>query len=135
MMLVGLDLVRALVVLALPFVSEIWQVYALVVVLQSASAAFTPTFQAVLPDILADERDYTRALSASQLASTMESLLSPVLVAAALSVVSFHWLRSDTAAARCPGVQPRGRRRRVGRHGQHRQLRPGRTRPRSGRRL
>lgn len=96
-MLVSLDAVRALVVLALPFVDQVWQIYVLIVVLQSASAAFTPTFQAVLPDILPDERDYTKALSASQLASTMENLLSPVLAAAMLSVLSFHWLFTGTS--------------------------------------
>lgn len=48
-MLVSLDLVRAAVALVLPFVSEIWQVYVLIFVLQSASAAFTPTFQATTP--------------------------------------------------------------------------------------
>ncbi|MFI6024777.1 MFS transporter [Amycolatopsis magusensis] len=96
--LVGLDLVRAAVVPALPFVTEIWQVYVLIFVLQSASAAFTPTFQAVLPDILPEEKQYTRALSASSLASSMETLLSPVLAAALLSVVSFHWLFSGTTA-------------------------------------
>ncbi|EID52324.1 MFS transporter [Saccharomonospora xinjiangensis] len=97
-LLVTLDSVRAASVLALPFVTEIWQVYVLIVVLQSASAAFTPTFQAVLPDILPDERDYTRALSASQLASSMETLLSPMLAAALLSVLSFHWLFTGTTA-------------------------------------
>jgi MFS family permease len=95
--LVCLDVVRALVVPALPFVTQVWQIYVLIVVLQSASAAFTPTFQAVLPDILPDERDYTRALSASQLASTMESLVSPMLAAAVLTVVSFHWLFTGTS--------------------------------------
>ncbi|MEU4807141.1 MFS transporter [Actinosynnema sp. NPDC023587] len=97
LLLAGLDLVRALVVSALPLVTEVWHVYALIVVLQSASAAFTPTFQAVLPDVLPDERDYTRALSASQLASSAETLLSPVLAAAVLSLVSFHWLFTGTA--------------------------------------
>ena len=66
--LVSLDLVRAAVALCLPFVSEIWQVYVLIFVLQSASAAFTPTFQATIPDVLPDEKDYTRALSLSRLA-------------------------------------------------------------------
>ncbi|MFC3454832.1 MFS transporter [Amycolatopsis speibonae] len=96
--LVTLDVIRALVVLVLPFVDQIWQIYVLIVVLQTASASFTPTFQAVLPDILPDERDYTKALSLSQLASTMESLLSPLLAAAALSLVSFHWLFTGTSA-------------------------------------
>lgn len=51
-MLVVLDLVRAVVALALPFVTQIWQVYVLIFVIQAASAAFTPTFQATIPDIL-----------------------------------------------------------------------------------
>ena len=54
-LLVGLDAVRAAVALALPFVTEIWQVYALVFILQAASAAFTPAFQATIPDVLTDE--------------------------------------------------------------------------------
>ncbi|MBU5234338.1 MFS transporter, partial [Vibrio cholerae] len=72
-MLVSLDLVRALVALALPVVTEVWQIYVLIFVLQSASAAFTPTFQATIPDILVDEDDYTRALSLSRLAYDLES--------------------------------------------------------------
>ena len=42
--LVAMDLVRAVIALSLPFVTEIWQVYVLIFALQSASAAFTPTF-------------------------------------------------------------------------------------------
>ncbi|MGI5220992.1 MFS transporter [Nocardia sp. CA-290969] len=97
LLLVSLNMVRAAVVLALPFVDEVWQIYVLIGVLQTASAAFTPTYQAVIPDILPDERDYTRALSAAQLAATMETLLSPMLAAAALAVISFHWLFVGTA--------------------------------------
>lgn len=65
--LIALDLVRAGVALALPFVTEIWQVYLLIALLQSASAGFTPLFQSVIPEILPEERDYTRALSLSRL--------------------------------------------------------------------
>ncbi|GJE02834.1 hypothetical protein GMJLKIPL_4783 [Methylobacterium isbiliense] len=63
--LVATDLVRAGVALALPFVDQVWQVYVLIAVLQSASAAFTPTFQATIPDILPDERDYVPGQLAS----------------------------------------------------------------------
>ncbi|EEE38046.1 hypothetical protein RKLH11_1887 [Rhodobacteraceae bacterium KLH11] len=91
-MLVTLDLVRALVVIGLPFVSEIWQVYVLIFVLQSASAGFTPAFQATIPDVLTDEQDYTKALSLSRLAYDLESLLSPMLAAALLLFVSFDSL-------------------------------------------
>lgn len=95
-MLVTLDLVRAAVALLLPFVTEIWQVYVLIFVLQSASAAFTPTFQATIPDILPDEREYTRALSLSRLAYDLESVISPMLAALLLTVVSFHSLFAGT---------------------------------------
>lgn len=95
-MLIALDLVRALIALALPFVTTTWQIYILVFVLQSASAAFTPTFQATIPDVLPDERSYTRALSLSRLAYDMENLVSPMLAAALLSVMSFHNLFAGT---------------------------------------
>ncbi|WP_262267433.1 MFS transporter [Microvirga yunnanensis] len=94
--LVSMDLVRAAVALLLPFITEVWQIYVLIFLLQSASAAFTPTFQATIPDVLPDEKDYTRALSLSRLAYDMESLLSPALAAALLTVISFHWLFGGT---------------------------------------
>lgn len=96
-LLVAMDLIRAAVALVLPFVTQVWQVYLLIFLLQSASAAFTPTFQATIPDVLREERDYTRALSLSRLAYDMESLTSPLLAALLLTVMSFHWLFSGTA--------------------------------------
>ena len=94
--LVTLDLVRAGVALVLPFITQIWQIYILIFLLQTASAAFTPTFQATIPDVLPDERDYTRALSLSRLAYDMESLISPALAALLLTVVSYHSLFGGT---------------------------------------
>ena len=94
--LVVMDALRASVAVALPFVDQVWQIYVLIFLLQSASAAFTPTFQATIPDILPDERDYTRALSLSRLAYDLENLLSPTLAAALLTVISFHSLFGGT---------------------------------------
>ncbi|MEX0329770.1 MAG: MFS transporter [Ruegeria sp.] len=91
-MLVVLDLVRATVAIGLPFVTEVWQVYVLIFVLQSASAGFTPAFQATIPDVLTDEKDYTNALSLSRLAVEMESLLSPMLAALLLTFITFDTL-------------------------------------------
>jgi MFS family permease len=95
-MLVALDLVRAAVALFLPFVTEVWQIYVLIFVLQSASAAFTPTFQATIPDVLPEEKEYTRALSLSRLGYDLESVVSPMLAAALLTVISFHSLFAGT---------------------------------------
>lgn len=94
--LVALDLVRAAVALILPFVTQIWEIYVLIFVLQSASAAFTPTFQATIPDVLPGENAYTKALSLSRLAYDLESLVSPMLAALLLTVVSYHSLFGGT---------------------------------------
>ncbi|ANP52680.1 MFS family permease [Streptomyces griseochromogenes] len=97
-LMVGADLTRGAVALMLPFVSQVWQVYVLIFLLQAASAAFTPTFQAVVPDALPAERDYTQALSLSRLAYDLESLFSPALAAALLSVITYNWLFLGTVA-------------------------------------
>ncbi|SDQ71305.1 MFS transporter [Pseudovibrio sp. Tun.PSC04-5.I4] len=94
--LVGLDLVRAGIALLLPFVTEIWQIYVLIFLLQAASAAFTPSFQAVIPDVLPKEKDYTNALSLSRLAYDLENLLSPTIAAGLLLFVNFHGLFGGT---------------------------------------
>lgn len=115
--LVVSDLIRASVALSLPFVTEAWQIYVLIFLLQSASATFTPTFQAMIPSVLPDERDYTRALSLSRLAYDLESLVSPMLAAALLTVISYHSLFVGTVvgflgsaalvlSARLPAVPP-----------------------------
>jgi H+ antiporter protein len=91
-MLVSLDLIRAAVALCLPFVTEVWQAYILMFVLQSASASFTPTFQATIPDIQPEEDRYTRALSLSRLAYDLENIISPMLAAILLTFVSYHML-------------------------------------------
>jgi MFS family permease len=96
-LLIGLDLIRAGVAAMLPFVAEAWQVYALMTVLYVASAAFTPAFQAMIPDILTDEREYTKALSLSRLASDLESVASPVIAAVLLAFVAYNDLFAGTA--------------------------------------
>ncbi len=97
-LLVALDLVRAAVALALPFVTEVSQVYVLIFLLQSASAAFTPTFQATIPDVLPDEARYTRALSLSRLAYDLENIISPTLAALLLAMMSYNTLFLGTVA-------------------------------------
>jgi len=95
--LVAMDGVRAVIVLLLPFVEQVWQIYLLIFLLQSASASFTPMFQATIPSVLPLERDYTKALSLSRLAYDLENLVSPALAAVLLVVMSFHWLFAGTA--------------------------------------
>ncbi len=96
--LVTADVVRAGVALLLPAVSQVWQIYVLIFLLQAASATFTPAFQSVIPSVLPDERDYTRALSLSRLAYDLEALFSPMLAALLLTVIGYHWLFLGTVA-------------------------------------
>ena len=96
--LIGADIIRAAVALCLPFVNDLWQVYGLIFVLQAASATFTPAYQAALPDVLPEERDYTRALSLSRMAYDLENLTSPALAGLLLTVMSYHWLFMGTVA-------------------------------------
>ncbi len=95
--LIVADLARLGCAAAMPFVTEVWQVYGLVFVLQAASATFTPAFQATLPDLLPEERDYTRALSLSRLAYDLENLTSPLLAGMMLLVMPFSGLFAGTA--------------------------------------
>ncbi len=98
-LLIGLDIARAVSIAFLPFVTEIWQIYVLIFLLNAFSAGFTPTFQATIPDILPDEAQYTRALSLSRLAYDLENLLSPTIAAAALVIVTFDALFAANALA------------------------------------
>ncbi|HEY9311350.1 MFS transporter [Williamsia sp.] len=96
-LLVCADGVRAAIAILLPFVDQAWQLYVLIFVLQAASATFTPTFQSIIPSVLPDERDYTRALSLSRLAYDLESLASPVIAALLLTVITYNSLFVGTA--------------------------------------
>lgn len=87
--LIGADMVRAAMALSLPFITDAWQIYVAVFLLQSASATFTPAFQSLIPTVLPDERDYTRALSLSRLAYDLETLASPAIAALLLTVLDY----------------------------------------------
>jgi predicted MFS family arabinose efflux permease len=85
--LIAMDLVRAAAILALPFVDAVWQVLALIFLHQGASAVFTATYQATVPDLLPADADYTKALSRSRLGYELEGVVSPAL--AALFITTF----------------------------------------------
>lgn len=88
-LLISLDIIRAGVVLAMPFVTQVWQIYLLIFVLNLFSAGFKPVFAASIPDILSDEGEYTKALSYSRLAYDLEMLLSPLFAGIALLYFSY----------------------------------------------
>jgi MFS family permease len=97
-LLVLTDLARVAVALALPFVGDVVTAYILIIVLQSASALFTPTFQATIPAVVTDERQYTGALALSRLAYDIEALVSPTIASVVVVVASSSALFFGTGA-------------------------------------
>jgi MFS family permease len=98
-LLIGLDLLRAGSLLVLPFVTETWQVLALVFVFSLASAVFTLVYQTVVPYLLANQKDYTQSLARSRVAAELESSISPLLAAGLLLVFSATGVFVTAAAA------------------------------------
>ena len=90
--LIAMDIVRAVIVLVMPFMTEVWQIYLLIFLLNLFSAGFKPVFSATIPDILPAERQYTRALSMSRLAYDLENLLSPTIAGLALLFITYTGL-------------------------------------------
>jgi MFS family permease len=91
-LLITLDLVRAAIVLVMPFVTAVWQIYVLIFLLNLFSAGFKPVFSATIPEILDDEAQYTKALAYSRLSYDLENLLSPTLAGIALLFFSYTGL-------------------------------------------
>lgn len=87
-LLIGLDLVRAASLLPLPFVTAVWQVYALVFVFALASATFTLVYQTVVPYLLRSPHDYTNSLARSRIATDLETSISPLVAAGLLLVLA-----------------------------------------------
>ena len=95
--LVGADVVRVAIACCLPWVGHVWQIYLLVFALQTASATFTPTFSATVARVVDDRDDYSSAVAASRIAYDLESVGSPLIAAALLTVVSYSTLFVGTA--------------------------------------
>lgn len=90
--LISMDVIRAGIILLIPFVTQVWQIYLLIFLLNIFSAGFKPIFSATIPDIFTEEKLYIRALSMSRLAYDLENLLSPVLAGLALLFFTYTGL-------------------------------------------
>jgi len=91
-LLAGVEIVRVGLMLCLPFVDAVWQLYALILLMSACEAVFNPTFEAILPDLFTQTDRYARALSLSRIAINLEALFGPPLAAAALLYFSYDSL-------------------------------------------
>lgn len=74
--LVTTHLIRMVIVGLLPFVSQVWHIYALVLALNIFNAFFTPTYQATIP-LVTGQQDYPQAIALSSATYQLLSVLGP----------------------------------------------------------
>ena len=79
--MVTADVVRMVVIGLLPFVTQVWQVYALMFTVNAFTAFFTPTFQATLPAVTTEE-ELPQALSLSSATNELLGVLGPGIAGA-----------------------------------------------------
>ena len=86
------DIIRVISALGLIFVSEIWHLYIIIVLIYLSTAAFTPIYQSAIPKIFKDETEYTKALSLFRIAQDMENILSYALATLLLLFLNYNLL-------------------------------------------
>lgn len=89
--LIVTDVVRFGLLALFPFVTEVWQICALIFAINSVTAFFTPTFEASLPAVVG-EADYVKALSFSRVAVDIEAFAAPVIAGLLVATFSVRWV-------------------------------------------
>jgi MFS transporter, NRE family, putaive nickel resistance protein len=69
-------IIRMVIVGLLPFVTQIWQIYALIFALNVFNAFFTPTYQATIP-LVTGQNDYPQAIALSAATFQLLGVLGP----------------------------------------------------------
>lgn len=90
-MLIAADLIRLGLLLVFPFIDSVWQIYLMIFLINAATAFFTPTFDATVPDIAGREH-YVKALSLSRVAVDLEAILAPALAGLVFALLGLKWL-------------------------------------------
>lgn len=90
-MLIAADIVRFGLLALFPFIDSVWQVYTMIFLINAATAFFTPTYDATIPEIVGNEH-YVKALSLSRVAVDMEAMLAPMLAGLLVALLGLQWL-------------------------------------------
>ncbi|TAK23846.1 MAG: MFS transporter [Myxococcaceae bacterium] len=85
------DLARVALLGLFPFITAVWQVYALIFALNAVTAFFTPTFEASIPEVVGGEQ-YVQALALSRVAVDVEAVAAPALAGALVALVGARWV-------------------------------------------
>jgi NRE family putative nickel resistance protein-like MFS transporter len=89
--LIASDLARFALLTLFPFVTAVWQIYALIFAINAVTAFFTPTFEASIPEVVGDEH-YVKALSLSRVAVDIEAVAAPALAALLVALLGLRWV-------------------------------------------
>lgn len=82
-------LMRMLIISLMPFVTQVWQIYGLVLALNVFNAFFTPTYQATIP-LVTGQSEYPQAIALSSATFQLLGVLGPGLAG---SVAAFVGVR------------------------------------------
>lgn len=77
--LVGTNIARTLIVFSLIFVTEIWQLYALIFLLNIFNAFFSPAYKASIPQLIPNKENYADAITLSNATWQLLGMLGPGL--------------------------------------------------------
>lgn len=97
-LMVVADLARVAIIGLMPLVTEVWQVYVLMFLLNMCTSFFTPAFQASIPQVTGKD-DYPQAIALSGATTELLGVLGPGIaggLAALMGVRYLFWLDAGT---------------------------------------
>jgi NRE family putative nickel resistance protein-like MFS transporter len=89
--LIAADVVRFALLALFPFITSVWQIYALIFAINAVTAFFTPTYESSIPEIVAGEQ-YVKALSLSRVATDVEAVAAPALAGLLVALLGLRWV-------------------------------------------
>jgi len=89
--LIAADLLRFGLLALFPFITAVWQIYALIFAINAVTAFFTPTFEASIPEVVGNEQ-YVQALSFSRVAVDVEAVAAPAVAGLLVALLGVRWV-------------------------------------------
>ncbi len=89
--LIAADLLRFGLLALFPFITAVWQIYALIFAINAVTAFFTPTFEASIPEVVGNEQ-YVQALSFSRVAVDIEAVAAPAVAGLLVGLLGVRWV-------------------------------------------
>jgi NRE family putative nickel resistance protein-like MFS transporter len=89
--LIAADLARFGLLALFPFITAVWQIYALIFAINAVTAFFTPTFEASVPEVAGTEQ-YVQALSYSRVAVDVEAVAGPAVAGLLVALFGLRWV-------------------------------------------